>query len=136
MRVCVCPGNAASCLNNRGGADTHSYWTGNLEQTARHREPELEGARGGGGGGEERVEVFQPHNKKHNQSSSRPKAAKRRRIVSASVRASHLLRSRSPGAGSDLGRALQKTVMQCKITKGEAVEVDDEEEVGGGGDDK
>lgn len=81
------------------------------------------------------MEVFQPRNKKHNQSSSRPKAAKRRRIVGASVRASHLLRSRFPGAGSDLGRALQKTVMQCKITKGEAVEVDDDEEevVGEGG---
>lgn len=79
------------------------------------------------------MEVFQPRNKKHNQSSSRPKAAKRRRIVGASVRASHLLRSRFPGAGSDLGRALQKTVMQCKITKGEAVEVDDEEEEVGGG---
>lgn len=131
MRVCVCPGNTASCLNNRGGADTHSYWTGNLEQTARHREPELEGR----GEGEEKVEGFQPRNKKHNQSSSRPKAAKRRRIVGASVRASHLLRSRFPGAGSDLGRALQKTVMQCKITKGEAVEVDDDEEevVGEGG---
>lgn len=77
------------------------------------------------------MEVFQPRKKKHNQSSSRPKAAKRRRIVGASVRASHLLRSRFPGAGSDLGRALQKTVMQCKITKGEAVEVDDDEEVGG-----
>lgn len=58
--MCVCPRNTASCLNNRGGAHTHSYWTGNLEQTARHRELELEGRKRGG---EERVEVFQPHNK-------------------------------------------------------------------------
>lgn len=60
------------------------------------------------------MEVFQPS--QQTISFSRPKAAKRR-IVRTSVGASHLLRSRFPGAGSDLGRALQKTVTQCKITK-------------------
>lgn len=28
-------------MNIRGETATHGYWTGNLEQTARHREPEL-----------------------------------------------------------------------------------------------
>lgn len=60
------------------------------------------------------MEVFQPRNK---QSVPQGQKAARRRIVRTNVGASHLLRSRFPGAGSDLGRALRKTVTQCKITK-------------------
>lgn len=75
---------------------------------------------------EGRVEVFQPRNKTQ---SEILKARSGKKIVRASIHVSHLLRSRFPGAGSDLGRALQKTVMQCKITKGEV----DEGDVGGGG---
>lgn len=34
---------SAPSINIQGDAATHSYWTGNLGQTARRREPELSG---------------------------------------------------------------------------------------------